>query len=184
MVLPLRPVLFSGRGDHWGTGPPTGERVRRKSLAGQRGAHRHPPGRGAHSLPLRRQRCVLGERENAPAGPQYPSQPAAAVGRAVSGARIFGATARTEESDPGHGHPGVSLRRQGPELEVPADEHHRPVYEIRRHQRRISLPDGERGLPGALDRQPEDHHLYHTGGDEVPGRPAPRGKVHQGGHGT
>ena len=27
-------------------------------------------------------------------------------------------------------------------------------------------------------------HLHHAGGYEVSGRPAPRGKVHQGGHGT
>ena len=91
---------------------------------------------------------------------------------------------QNEETDPGHGHPGVSLRRQGPELEVPADEHHRPVYAVRRNPRGLHLPDGERGVSGAVDGQPEEHHLHHAGGHEVPGRPAPRGKVHQGGHGT
>ena len=48
----------------------------------------------------------------------------------------------------------------------------------------ISLMESE-GVSGALDGQPEEHHLHHTPrGNEVPGRPAPRGEVHKGGHGT
>ena len=82
------------------------------------------------------------------------------------------------------GHPGVPLRRQGPELEVPAHERHRPVYAVRRLQGRVHFPDGERGIPSAVDRWVEEHHLHHAPGYEVPGRPAPRGEVHQGGHGT
>ena len=128
--------------------------------------------------------AVCGETGKMPAGSESPLQPATAVGRAVSGAWIRCLTTAEEKTDPGHGHPGVPLRRKGRELGVPADEHHRPVHAVRRNLRGIHLPDGERGLPGALDGGSEEYHLHHAGGDEVPGRPAPRNKVHQGGHGT
>ena len=169
MVLPLRPVLFSGRGDHRGASPATGQRVRRKSLARQRGADRHPPGRRAHPYPLHRQRGVLGERQNAPAGTEYPSQPAAAVRRAMSGAWILCPAAAEEKTVPGYGHPGVSFGRQRRELEVPADECHRPVYALRIYQRGIYFSDGERGVSGAMVSQPEEYHLHHAPGHEVPG---------------
>lgn len=74
-----------------------------------------------------------------------------------------------KKTDPGHGQPGVPLRRQGRELEAPADGHHRPVHEVRRHQGRIPLSHGERGVPGAVDRGPEEHHLHNTQRYEVPG---------------
>ena len=48
----------------------------------------------------------------------------------------------------------------------------------------FNLSDGERGVSGAVDGQPEEYHLHHAHGNEVSGRPAPRGKVHKGGHGT
>ena len=80
--------------------------------------------------------------------------------------------------------PGVSLRCQRRELEVSAHERHRPVYALRLYQRGIYFSDGERGLPGALGGQSEVHHLHHAPGHEVPGRPAPRIEIHEGGHGT
>ena len=45
---------------------------------------------------------------------------------------------------------------------------------VRFHQRGIHLSDGERGISGALDGQPKEHHLHHAHGNEVPGRQAPR----------
>ena len=58
------------------------------------------------------------------------------------------------------------------------------MHAVRCQQGGIHLSDGERGVSGALDGQPEEHHLHHAHGNEVPGRPAPRGEVHKGGHGT
>ena len=46
----------------------------------------------------------------------------------------------------------------------------------------LSLMESE-GVSGTMDRGSEEHHLHHAHGHEVPGRPAPRNKVHQGGHG-
>ena len=82
------------------------------------------------------------------------------------------------------GHPGVSLCRQGRELEIPTHECHRPMYAVRIYQGRLHLPDGERGVSSSMVGHSEVHYLHHTPGHEVPGRPAPRIEIHERDHGT
>lgn len=68
---------------------------------------------------------------------------------------VAGYVSQKQKTEQGQGHEqsGILLRREGRELEVPADEHHRPEHEVRFHQGGIHLPDGERGVSGALDEQ-------------------------------
>ena len=142
--------------------------------------HRHRPS----AQPPDRQQRQLPGRQEAPSERRRPPGPPAGQRRDLCRPRSGDPAAASKAGETKtHEQPGIPLCRQGRELEVPADEYHRPVYAVRRNPRGLHLPDGGRGVPGAVDGGAEKHHLHHAGGQEVPGRPAPRQKVHQGGHG-
>ena len=100
---------------------------------------------------------------------------------ALSGARpVYPQAVSAEPAHKGTPHRGVPGRSAGGELEVPAHHHRGGGHGACRQPGGVHPGNGAAGLPGALGGRPEVYHLHHPHRDEVPGRPAARGKIQKG----